>query len=75
MICDFFALICIKARGKLNTLVRIAPFIGLSKIRMLMNVFLILKLVFMFPDLDRGCKKQKDSLETRAVLIEISHLC
>ena len=40
-----------------------------------MNVFLILKLVFMFPDLDRGHKKQKDSLETRAVLIEISHLC
>ena len=75
MICDFFALICIKARGKLNTLVRIAPFIGLSKIRMLMNVFLILKLVFMFPDLDRGYKKQKDSLETPAVLIEISHLC
>ena len=71
----FFSLICIKARGKLNALVRIAPFIGLSKIRMLMNVFLILKLVFMFPDLDRGHKKQKDSLETRAVLIEISHLC
>ena len=31
--------ICKKARRKLNTLVRIAPFIGLSKGRLLINVF------------------------------------
>ena len=40
-VCD----ICKKARGKLNALVRIVPFIGLSKRRVLMNSFLILNLV------------------------------
>ena len=43
--------ICEKARRKLNTLVRIAPFIGLSQKRLLVTSFLILSLmiVSLFP--------------------------
>ena len=33
--------VCKKAGGKLNTLARVAPFIGLSKKRILMNVLFI----------------------------------
>ena len=36
---DHISDICKKARGKLNALVRIVPFIGLSKRRVLMNAF------------------------------------
>ena len=39
MIYNIISDICKKARGKLNALVRIAPFIGLSKRLILMDAF------------------------------------